>query len=137
MNNGENDTILSIKSDGKNTKIKINTPLGSSVKTNSTQAYMRNIEQETTGGKISHNSNDLTQIGGSQTARNKGKIINRVKNGRLYQKDINQSAEDNGKILNEVKKLKIPFIITILAIGADIITYYFLGRHIWEFFFNK
>lgn len=135
MSQDQDDAILSITSDGVNTKIKINTPPETSVKTSSSQAYMQNIEQKSTGGEISHNSNDLTQIGGSQTAINKGKITNRVENGSLYQKNVEQSAEDSGEILNEVKKLKIPFIITIIAIGADIITYYSFGRHLWELFF--
>lgn len=104
MNNKENDAILSITSDGKKGEIKIKTPPGSFLKTNSTKAYMKNIKQETTGGDIMHDSKDLTQIGGSQTAKNKGKITNRVENGKLYQENVNQSAENKGEIVNEVKK---------------------------------
>ena len=104
MSQDQDNAIFSIKSDGKNTKIKINTPPESSVKTNSTKAYMQNVEQKSIGGEISHNSNNLTQIGGSQRAINKGKITNRVESGTLYQENVRQSAENSGEILNEVKK---------------------------------
>lgn len=106
MSQDRNDVFFSITSDGVNNKTKITTPPGVSVKTNSTQAYMQNIEQKSTGGEISHNSNDLIQIGGSQTAINKGKITNRVENGLLFQENVKQSVENNGEILNEVKKTK-------------------------------
>lgn len=104
MSNNKNDAILSVTSDGVNSKVKINTPPGSSVITNATKTYMQNVEQESSGGEISYNSADLTQIGGTQTAKNQGKITNRVEGGTLYQKDLTQSAEDKGEILNEVKK---------------------------------
>jgi len=134
----ENEPILSITNDEVRTKIKINTPPGSSLITNSSKAYMKNVEQESSGGDISHNSADLTQIGGSQVAKNNGKITNRVENGKLYQKDIAQFAEDGGEILNEVKKkLKIPIILVIVAVGADIITWYSMGIHLWELFIKR
>ena len=104
MSDDENNAILSIKSDGFKREIKINTPPGASLSTNSTKAHMQNVEQESSGGEISHNSADLTQIGGSQSARNKGKITNRVEDGTLRQENVTQSAEDHGEILNEVKK---------------------------------
>jgi hypothetical protein len=94
------DSILSITPDG----IKINTPPGATVSTNSTQAHMQNVEQNTSGGHIDHNSKDLTQIGGSQSASNKGKITNRVTNGTLLQENVEQTAESSGEIVNEVKK---------------------------------
>lgn len=106
MSDDKNNTIFSITSDGVNSKIKINTPPGSSVTTNATKTHMQNVEQESSGGAISHNVADLTQIGGSQTARNKGKITNRVEGGTLHQENLTQSAEDKGEILNEVKKTK-------------------------------
>jgi|GEM_PF-2888348 hypothetical protein len=104
MTDDKNNAILSITSDGVNSKIKINTPPGASLTTNAEKINMQNVEQESSGGEISHNAGDLTQIGGSQTARNKGKITNRVKGGTLYQENLTQSAEDKGEILNEVKK---------------------------------
>ena len=133
----QNNAIFSITSNGVNSKIKIDTPPGVSVKTNSTQAYMQNIEQKSTGGKISYNSNNLTQIGGSQTAVNNGKITNRVENGALYQENVTQSAESKGEILNEVKKPKIPLMLTITAVGANLISYYFFGLRLWELFTKK
>ena len=39
---------------------------------------MENVDQVSMGGSIEHNAGDLTQIGGSQTAINGGRIINRV-----------------------------------------------------------
>lgn len=104
MSDDKNNAILSITSDGVNSKIKINTPLDTSVKTNAAKTYMQNVEQESTGGENSHNAVDLTQVGGSQTAKNKGKITNRVEGGTLYQENMTQSAEDEGEVLNEVKK---------------------------------
>lgn len=104
MPDDKNDAILSITSDGINSKIKINTPPGASVTTKSSKAHMQNIEQESSGGEISHNFGDLTQIGGSQTAKNAGKITNRVKGGTLHQENVAQSADSKGEILNEVKK---------------------------------
>lgn len=74
MSNDKNDAIFSVTSDGVNSKIKINTPPGASVTTNATKTNMQNVEQESSGGKISRNATDLTQVGGSQTARNKGKM---------------------------------------------------------------
>ena len=100
----DNNTIISFNADGVNSKIEITTPPGASVVTNASQTYMQNIEEESSGGEISHNSADLTQIGGSQIAGNKGKITNRVEGGKLYQKDLAQSIGDDGEILNEVKK---------------------------------
>lgn len=134
MSDEENNAILSITSDGVNNKIKINTPPGATLTTNATKTHMQNVEQKTSGGEISYNSADLMQVGGSQTAKNQGKITNRVEGGTLHQKNLTQSTEDKGEIFNEVKKLKIPLIITIIAVGADIISYYFLGFHIWELF---
>lgn len=96
----KHDAILSISPDG----IKINTPPGASLTTNSSKSHMQNVQQESTGGEISHNSADLTQIGGSQTAKNAGKITNRVEGGTLHQQNVVQSAESKGEILNEVKK---------------------------------
>ena len=96
----DNDAILTITPNG----IKIKTPPKASIATNSSHTHMVNIEQESTGGNISHNSGDMTQIGGSQSAKNSGNITNRVNGGTLYQEDVNQSAEDHGTILNEVKK---------------------------------
>lgn len=78
--------------------------MGASVTTNATKTHMQNVEQESSGGEISHNSTDLTQIGGSQKAKNQGKITNRVEGGTLHQENLTQSAEDKGEILNEVKK---------------------------------
>lgn len=104
MAQDQNDAILSITSDGVNSKIKINTPVGASLTTNATETYMQNVEQKTSGGEISHNATDLTQVGGSQTAKNKGKITNSVEGGTLRQKNLTQSAEDKGEIVNEVKK---------------------------------
>ena len=104
MANDKSNAILSITSDGKDTKIRINTPPGTSLETKSSSVNIQNIEQESSGGTISHKSGDLTQIGGSQTAKNKGKITNRVEGGTLYQENVTQSAEDRGEILNEVKK---------------------------------
>ena len=104
MSDEKNDAILSIKSDGFKSEIKINAPQGAILSTNSTKVYMQNVQQESSGGEISHNAGDLTQIGGSQTAKNKGKITNRVEGGTLRQEDVTQSAGDKGEILNEVKK---------------------------------
>ncbi|MFA6549962.1 MAG: hypothetical protein WCT36_01235 [Candidatus Gracilibacteria bacterium] len=98
----ENNAIFSITSDGVNSEITINTPPGASVKTNSTETYMQNIDQTSTCGEISHNSNNLTQIGGSQSASEGGKITNRVENGTLFQENIDQSAESGGEIMSEV-----------------------------------
>ncbi|MDP2641280.1 MAG: hypothetical protein Q8P39_01915 [Candidatus Yanofskybacteria bacterium] len=134
MSEEKNNTILSITSDGVNSKIKISTPPGASVSTNATKTHMQNVEQESSGGKISHNAVNLTQIGGSQSAKNKGKITNRVEGGTLYQENLDQSAENEGEVLNEVKKLKIPLIIIIIAVGADLVSYYFFGLHFWEIF---
>lgn len=96
----KHDAILSISPDG----IKINTPSGTSLTTNSSKTHMQNIQQGSTGGEILHNAADLTQIGGSQTAKNAGKITNSVEGGTLRQENLSQSAEDKGEILNEVKK---------------------------------
>ena len=104
MSDDKNDAILSITSDGVNSEIKINTPPGAYLTTNATKTHMQNVEQESSGGEISHNATDLTQVGGSQTAKNQGKITNRVEDGTLHQEDMTQSAEDKGEILNEVKK---------------------------------
>ncbi len=104
MSDDKNDAILSITSDGVNSKIKINTPPRATVITNATKTYMQNVEQESSGGKISHNAADLTQVGGSQTAKNQGKITNSVEGGTLRQENLAQSAEDKGEIVNEVKK---------------------------------
>lgn len=104
MTDDQNGAIFSISSDGVNSEIKINTPPEASVTTNATKTYMQNIEEKSSGGKISHNAADLMQIGGSQTAKNQGKITNRVEGGTLHQEDLTQSAEDKGEILNEVKK---------------------------------
>ncbi len=106
MSDDKGDAILTITSDVVNKKIKINTPPGASVTTNSSKAHMKNVEQESTGGDISHNSGDLTQIGGSQTASNRGKTTNRVEGGTLHQEKVAQSADSKGEILNEVKKTK-------------------------------
>ncbi|OHA63457.1 MAG: hypothetical protein A2748_03320 [Candidatus Wildermuthbacteria bacterium RIFCSPHIGHO2_01_FULL_45_20] len=104
----KNNAIFSITSDGVNNKIKIAAPPGASVTTNATKTHIQNIEQESSGGEISHNAADLTQIGGNQTAKNKGKITNRVEGGTLYQENLTQSADTKGEILNEVKKTKNP-----------------------------
>ncbi len=104
MSDDQNDAIFSIVSDGVNSKIKFNVPAGASIVTHSSKAFMQNIEQESSGGEISHNSADLTQIGGSQIAKNNGKITNRVEGGTLFQQDPGQLAENGGEILNEVKK---------------------------------
>ena len=104
MSDDKNDAILSITSDGVNSEIKINTPPGAYLTTNATKTHMQNVEQESSGGKISHNAADLTQVGGSQATKNQGKITNRVEGGILHQENVAQSAEDKGEILNEVKK---------------------------------
>lgn len=104
MTDDKNNAVLSITYDGVNSTIKINTPPGASLTTNATKTHMQNVEQESTGGEISHNAADLTQVGGTQTAKNQGKITNRVEDGTLHQENMAQSAEDKGEILNEVKK---------------------------------
>jgi hypothetical protein len=100
----QNDKILSITSDGANSKIKLSISPGASLTTNATKTHMQNVEQESSGGEISHNAADLTQIGGNQTAKNQGKITNRVEGGTLHQENMAQSVKDKGEILNEVKK---------------------------------
>ncbi|OGY68650.1 MAG: hypothetical protein A3B94_00610 [Candidatus Jacksonbacteria bacterium RIFCSPHIGHO2_02_FULL_43_10] len=104
MSEYKNDTIIFMTPDGVNNKIEINTPPGASVTTNATKIHMQNVEQESSGGEISHNATDLTQIGGRQTAKNNGKITNRVVGGTLHQENLDQSAENEGEVLNEVKK---------------------------------
>jgi hypothetical protein len=99
----ENKSFVSFNADGVNSKIIITTPPGSSVKIDATKIHMRNVEENSTGGGISHNAErELTQTGGKQIAKNKGRIINRVEDGRLNQENLDQSAEDNGEIINEV-----------------------------------
>ena len=104
MSENENNAIPSIIFDGINSKIRINTPSGASVATNATKTRIQNVEEESSGGEIFHDAVELTQIRGSQTAKNKGKITNRVEGGTLHQENLTQSAEDKGEILNEVKK---------------------------------
>ncbi|PIS30928.1 hypothetical protein COT42_02070 [Candidatus Saganbacteria bacterium CG08_land_8_20_14_0_20_45_16] len=104
MSDNKNDAIFSITSDGVNSKIKITTHPGANVTTNATKTHMQNVDQESSGGKISYNAADLTQDGGSQTAKNQGKITNRVEGGILHQENLTQSADNKGEIVNEVKK---------------------------------
>ena len=82
----------------------MNTPQGASVAFNASKINMRNIEQESSGGELSHNTSDLTQVGVSQNAKSGGKIINRVDGGMLHQEKLSQSVESEGEIVNEVKK---------------------------------
>ena len=98
-----NNGMLSFIS-GEMGKIEINTPQGGEVITNASKIHMENVDQVSIGGSIEHNAGDLTQIGGSQTAINGGRIINRVEGGTLYQRDIHRFAANNGEVINEVKK---------------------------------
>lgn len=95
---------IKFNANGVNSKITINTNLGSSAKTNADNILMSNVEQNSYGGEIEHNAGDLTQVGGSQSAINKGKITNSVDGGTLTQVDLKQSADSEGEILNQVKK---------------------------------
>jgi hypothetical protein len=130
--NQEPAALMTITSDG----IKINTPPGSAVITNATEAIMRGVEQTTSGGIISHTAtNQLTQIGGSHTASNGGKIINSVEGGSLAQIGVKQSADSKGEIINRIKKLERPLKITALIAGvgllADVVTLLSYGKHVW------
>jgi hypothetical protein len=99
----ENQSFVLFNANGANRKIIISTPPKSSARIDATKIHMQNVEEKSTGGKISHNAErELIQIGGNQTARGEGKITNRVGDGKLYQENLGQLAEDKGEIINEV-----------------------------------
>ncbi len=133
MNNKKNnEPIVSIGPNG----IKINTPPGSSVKTNATHTYMKGIKQVSSGGKISHKAKKkLIQKDNEMTATNKGKIINEVEEGGLlYQEGNKMTADSKGEIINRVKSksFKIISLVVVISVLADIITLITDGKHFWD-----
>lgn len=123
-----NEPIMSITPDG----IKINTPPGASVKTNSTQTYMNGVKETSTGGEISHEASDqLVQINNEMTATNEGEIVN--EGGSLRQEGNKMLADHKGKIINKStsKRLKVSLIIVIIGVVADVLSLISSGQHFW------
>lgn len=115
--------------------IKFNLGKGDSLKINSTKTFMKGVEQNANGGKIEHHATEeLTQIGNSMEAKNDGQIINEVEGGALNQIDNKMKVDDGGKIINKVSKkdIKLPIILILLGVFADMTSLYFFGLHFWE-----
>ncbi|MFA6077325.1 MAG: hypothetical protein WC735_04615 [Candidatus Paceibacterota bacterium] len=131
MSNDEQKPLLYIGPDG----IKMNVNKDSSIETNSTKTFMKNVEQNVNGGKIKHYATEeLTQICNKMEAKADGQIINEVGEGSLKQIGNSMKAEEGGKIINRIikKDLKLPLLILTIGILADLTSLYFFGEHILE-----
>lgn len=138
MNDEKNsEPIMSIGPDG----IKINTQHGNSVKTNSTQTYMKGVKQTSDGGEISHKATKgLVQRDNEMKATDKGKIINEVDEGGLLHQEGNKMITDKkGKIINRAKSktLKISLVIVPIGLIANVITLLSFWQRLWDLLKNK
>ncbi len=115
--------------------IKFNLKEGDSIEINSTETFMRGIEQNINGGKIgTYATEKLTQINNKMEAKSGGQIINEVVHGELKQINNDMKSESEGKIINRVAKENFKKLSIIFAVGifADLTSLYFFSLHIWE-----
>ncbi len=111
-----------MNADGKNTKIKINTPPGAKVETNADKIIMKGVQEKSSGGTISHNAkNKLEQADNTMSATNKGKIVNKSM-GDLHQTNNIMTAENKGEIQNIAQRKNVGRFIAIIGAIAAIIT---------------
>ena len=117
--------------------IKMNLEKGDSIKINATKSFMRNVEQNVTGGNLENRATEeLTQINNKMDASVGGIILNDGE--KLFQKDNTMRATKKGTIINRGVGGKIKFTACILAVTAtvgflaDAVSLYLFGLHIWS-----
>ena len=117
--------------------ISINAGGGVSLKTNGTSIRINGVTENSTGGVIHHKAGQtLIQTGNEMTASQGGKIINEVEDGHLIQTFNNIKSTTEGIVINKVtrSKLKIPILLVVLGVLADLIAVLSTGSHIWKWF---
>ncbi|MBI4208850.1 MAG: hypothetical protein HY538_04005 [Deltaproteobacteria bacterium] len=129
----ERKPLLSVHNSKEGVKIEMNAYRDDTIGIRSPNILIKGIEQNVSeGGLIEHEANLLIQAGNKMNAKANGQIINEGKN--LAQLENNMQAEDGGIIINRAieSKLKVIGFITVLGIGADLVSWYFFGNHLWR-----
>jgi hypothetical protein len=130
----EGKAMLSIRNTKEGVKIEMNVEKDQYIGIESGQATLQGIAQNVRDGEIKHHSGQLTQIGNKVNVKGNGKVKNEAESLVQVGNEIN--VEDEGEIVNRTMKsgLKLGIAFVVLAVGADLLSWFSFGRHLWNYF---